>query len=67
MAHPDLIFVPAVREVSTIKLRVPVDSSALGTPLIDADGIIGLVDSEKTGIASSAALRLLELTSKRTK
>ncbi len=59
-AHPDLVFVSVKRDGDRLKLQSPVDSSALGSPLIAPEGIIGMVQSETEGVALPAIQKLLK-------
>jgi hypothetical protein len=40
----------ATRDGNTIRLSDPVDSSVFGSPIVTPDGVIGIVEDERTGI-----------------
>jgi hypothetical protein len=60
-AHPDLVFLAATRQGSTILLATPIDYSGWGAPLISPVGIVGIVQDERTGIDVEQALRTVRL------
>ncbi|MFQ5926614.1 MAG: hypothetical protein ACE5MH_04175 [Terriglobia bacterium] len=60
-ARPDLVFLPAVRGGSEIRLGAPVDASAWGMPLIAPAGVVGVVQNETTGLVLKEAFRRLKL------
>jgi hypothetical protein len=60
-AHPDLVFLTATRQGSTIRIATPIDYSGWGAPLISPLGIVGIVQDERTGLDLEQALRTLRL------
>jgi len=60
-AHPDLVFLTATRQGSTIQMAMPIDYSGWGAPLISPLGIVGIVQDERTGIDLEQVLRTLRL------
>ena len=60
--HPDLIFLPVTKENARLKLAVPVDGSAWGAPLISPQGVIGVIQSENSGLTWEEVQRILSLT-----
>ncbi len=60
-AHPDLVFVAVQRDGDRLRLQSPVDSSALGSPLIAPEGVIGMVQSENQGLPLAGFAKLLKL------
>ncbi len=58
-AYPDLIFTAATKENDRLRLGSPVDSSAWGSPLISRKGIIGVIQTENSGLAWPDAIRNL--------
>jgi hypothetical protein len=61
--HPDLIFVPVTKENARLKLAASVDGSAWGAPLISPQGLIGVLQSESSGLTWEDIQRALSLTS----
>jgi hypothetical protein len=59
--HPDLIFVPVTKENARLKLAASVDGSAWGAPLISPQGVIGVIQSESSGLAWEDVQRILSL------
>jgi len=57
--HPDLIFIPVTKETFRLKLGVPVDGSAWGAPLISPQGVIGVIQSENSGLTWEDIQRVL--------
>jgi hypothetical protein len=57
--HPDLIFVPVAKENARLRLATSVDGSAWGAPLISPQGVIGVIQSESTGITWEDIQRVL--------
>ena len=57
---PQLIFLTAAGGADRLTLPQPLDASAWGAPLIAADGIAGVVLSERAGVSLSAVLRALQ-------
>jgi hypothetical protein len=57
--HPDLIFLPVTKENARLKLATSVDGSAWGAPLISPQGVIGVIQSESTGITWEDIQRVL--------
>jgi len=60
--HPDLIFVPVTKENARLKLATSVDGSAWGAPLISPQGVIGVIQTENSGLAWEDVQRILALT-----
>jgi hypothetical protein len=61
LAHPDIVFLTATRQRSTIQMAMPIDYSGWGAPLISPLGIVGIVQDERTGLDLEQALRTLRL------
>jgi hypothetical protein len=59
-ARPQLMLMPAKREGPRILLDGQIDWSGWGSPLISQDGVVGIVQYEKTGIALDEAIRALK-------
>jgi len=60
-AHPDLVVLTATRQRSTIQMAMPIDYSGWGAPLISSQGIVGIVQDERTGLDLEQALHTLRL------
>jgi hypothetical protein len=60
-ADPELIVVPAKRNGDRILLGELVDSSAFGSPIVAAEGVIGIVQDQGSGVAWEEAARVLKL------
>jgi hypothetical protein len=59
--HPDLVFVPVTKENTRLKLAASVDGSAWGAPLISPQGVIGVIQSESTGLTWEDVRRILSI------
>ena len=60
-AHPDLIFVPVTKENARLHLASSVDGSAWGAPLISPQGVIGVIQSENSGLTWEDIQRILPI------
>jgi len=58
-AQAQLILMPARLEGGRIRLDGQVDWSAWGSPLISREGVVGIVQQEKTGVTLGSALKAL--------
>jgi hypothetical protein len=63
-ARPDLIFVAASRNGTTLKLTAKVDSTGWGSPVISPDGVVGVVVDQDSAVPLEDAERLLNFQSK---
>jgi hypothetical protein len=59
--HPDLVFVSVTKDNARLKLATSVDGSAWGAPLISPQGVIGVVQSESSGITWEDIQRVLPI------
>ena len=58
---PQLIFVPGKRDSARIHLGLSVDSHVWGSPLIAADGVVGLIQTEDSAASWADVIKQLKL------
>lgn len=63
-AEPELIIMPAKRVGTRIELGELVDNSVFGSPIVTAEGIVGIVQDQSSGLAWAEATRVLKLGNK---
>jgi len=62
-ALPDIVLLPASRDGHRITLGTPIDSHAFGSPLIAPDGVIGMVQDERSALPWPVVTKTVALTS----
>ena len=60
-ARADLVFVPASSSGAKITLGTPLDTSAIGSPVITQDGIIGLLQDHAAAVPLDEVFKTLKL------